>query len=171
LGPAQPVPPAAEPDDLAAVMFRGVPHRGTKRYVRGTHRLRDPAETYHLIAPFLPEAGVTRITDVTGLDRIGVPTTLTLRPNSHTIACSSGKGLTLDQAYVSGAMEAFELHAAENAVLPSSMATFSDLAATYSMPAVEAIPLRQSNIFSLEWALLLSGHYHGHSVGISNKSS
>ena len=90
-----------------SIEFRGKSYRSSKSYRSGTHRTQSPEETFTLIRPYLERAGVTRIADVTGLDHVGVPTTLAIRPNARTMACSSGKGLTLDQAYVSGAMEAF----------------------------------------------------------------
>src|SRR5688500_15077841 len=90
-----------------SIEFRGRSYRSAKAFRAGTHRVQSPAETLDLIRPYLTRAGVTRIADVTGLDRVGVPTTLAIRPNAPTMACSSGKGVTLDQAYVSGAMEAF----------------------------------------------------------------
>jgi ribosomal protein S12 methylthiotransferase accessory factor len=103
------------------------------------------------IKPYLGRAGVTRIADVTGLDNIGVPTTLAIRPNALTIACSSGKGLTLDQAYVSGAMEAFELHAAETVSLPSIRASYRELAHRYDLPTPTNLPLTRWSLFDEDW--------------------
>ena len=37
--------------------------------------------------------GITRLADVTGLDRIGIPVWMAVRPNSKTLAVSQGKGL------------------------------------------------------------------------------
>jgi len=99
----------------------------------------------------LERAGITRIADVTGLDNIGVPTTLAIRPNALTIACSSGKGLTLEQAYVSGAMEGFELYAAETASPPSIRGSYRDVAGRYEMPPADDLPLTRWSLFSPEW--------------------
>ncbi len=74
------------------IMFRGESHRSPKAFRTGTHRAQSPEETFRAIKPHLERAGVTRIADVTGLDNIGVPTTLAIRPNALTIACSSAKG-------------------------------------------------------------------------------
>ncbi len=94
---------------------------------------------------------MTRVADVTGLDNIGIPTTLALRPNALTMACSSGKGLTLDQALVSGAMEAFELYAAETAELPSVRASYRDIASRYATPAIDDLPLARWSLFTPDW--------------------
>ena len=133
------------------VGFRGRPLRSAKAFSTGTHRAVSPEQTYATIRPYLARAGVTRIADVTGLDHIGVPTTLAIRPNAATMACSSGKGITLDQAIVSGAMEAFELHAAETSDLPWIRATYRDLSTSYAAPALANLPLSQDSLFTPDW--------------------
>lgn len=133
------------------IRFRGQLLRSAKAYETGTHRARSPEQTFATIRPYLSRAGVTRIADVTGLDHIGVPTTLAIRPNALTMACSSGKGLTRDQAMVSGAMEAFELHAAETAKLPFIRATYRELCASYAAPALENLPFSRQSLFTTDW--------------------
>ena len=139
------------PQSHQAVRFRGQLLRSAKTFNTGTHRARSPEQTFATIRPYLSRAGVTRIADVTGLDHIGVPTTLAIRPNALTMACSSGKGLTLDQANVSGAMEAFELHAAETAELPSIRATYRELSTSYAAPALANLPLSRESLFTTDW--------------------
>jgi ribosomal protein S12 methylthiotransferase accessory factor len=72
-------------------------------------------------------AGITRLADITGLDRIGIPVTLAIRPNARTIVGSTGKGPTLVAAQVSGAMEAIEVHHAESADFDVIEASLEDL--------------------------------------------
>lgn len=79
-----------------------------KKYVLDTHRLRDPEQTLQIVKPFLKEMGITRIANLTGLDRIGLPTVMVARPNSRSVAVSLGKGLSLRAAEASGVMEAIE---------------------------------------------------------------
>lgn len=144
----------AQPESSpSAVCFRGVSFRSTKAFSVGTHRACAPDVTYELIKPWLKQAGVTRVADVTGLDHIGVPTTLAIRPNAPTMACSSGKGVTLDQAYVSGAMEAFELYAAETADLPSIRASYHELSTQHGMYPVSDLPLTRGSLFNPDWPL------------------
>lgn len=69
-----------------------------------------------MISPKLPRYGVTRVSDVTGLDTLGVPVAMATRPLSWTLSVSQGKGQTLMLAKVSAAMEAVELWHAEHAV-------------------------------------------------------
>jgi ribosomal protein S12 methylthiotransferase accessory factor len=133
------------------IRFRGVEYRTPVTFTRGTHRAREPEDTFELIRPYLRKAGVTRIADVTGLDKIGVPVTLAFRPNAQTIACSSGKGLTLAQAKVSGAMEAIELHAAETVRVPVIRASCREMAASHTVPDVDDLPRRRGGLFGLDW--------------------
>ncbi|MEV5746556.1 YcaO-like family protein [Actinoallomurus sp. NPDC052308] len=87
-----------------------------KVFFTGTHRVRTPEETYESIRPLLRDYGITRLADVTGLDIIGIPVVMAVRPLATTLSVSQGKGATLLLAKISGAMEAVELWHAENAV-------------------------------------------------------
>lgn len=80
----------------------------------------DPRDLLARVRPSFLAAGITRVADVTGLDRIGIPCAVAIRPNSRSLSVSQGKGLTRDLAIVSAVMEALELSAAEN--LPASVA-------------------------------------------------
>lgn len=77
-----------------------------------------PEETLERISPHLAHMGITRVANVTGLDRVGVPVVAVVRPNARSLAVSQGKGLTLAAAKVSGIMEAAELFHAETIVGP-----------------------------------------------------
>jgi ribosomal protein S12 methylthiotransferase accessory factor len=101
-----------------AIRFRERALRSAKGFLHSSHRACAPAETLERIRPYLAAAQVTRVADITGLDRIGIPVTLPVRPNSRTLATAAGKGLDLESSMVSGAMESLELHAAEWADLP-----------------------------------------------------
>jgi ribosomal protein S12 methylthiotransferase accessory factor len=67
------------------------------------------------------------------------------------MACSSGKGLTLDQANVSGAMEAIELHAAETAALSPIRTSYRELSRSYAMPPVSNLWLTRHSLFTEDW--------------------
>jgi YcaO-like protein with predicted kinase domain len=73
--------------------------------------------------------GITRIGNITGLDRIGIPVAVAVRPNSRSVSVSQGKGLDLTQAMASALMEAIEgFHAEE--VDAGSRATLREIAAS-----------------------------------------
>lgn len=85
-----------------------------KRFRLGTHRVRSPEETWEALRDVLPKVGVTRVADVTGLDRIGIPVWQAVRPASRSLSVSQGKGATPAAARASAAMESVELWHAED---------------------------------------------------------
>jgi YcaO-like protein with predicted kinase domain len=58
---------------------------------------------------FARQIGVTRIADLTGLDRIGYPVAAAIRPLSRNLSVHFGKGPTANVARLSAVMEAAEL--------------------------------------------------------------
>ena len=101
---------------------------GRKQLQAGSHRTRSPDETLAHILPLRRQFGITRISNVTGLDRIGLPVVLAARPNSRSVAVSQGKGISLAAAKASAVMEAIELWHAENIVRPMIFASPDDIA-------------------------------------------
>lgn len=96
-------------------------------YRPGTHRVAGPEQTLEWVRPMLPRMGITRIADITGLDRVGIPTVLVCRPNSRSIAVAQGKGADLASAKASGVMEAVEIFHAETIALPLRYARRDDM--------------------------------------------
>lgn len=113
---------------------------GRKTYRKGTHRAISPTETLARVQSFMSEIGITRVADVTGLDRIGLPVVMVCRPNARSLAVSQGKGLTLHAAKASGVMEAIEAFHAEYLTLPLKFGSMNDLAQSHSMIAVDDLP-------------------------------
>ena len=83
-------------------------------FAEGTHRTTTPSQTLAWIAPALPLVGITRTADITGLDRVGIPTWCAVRPAGRILQISNGKGCSHLAAKVSALMEAIELWHAEN---------------------------------------------------------
>jgi ribosomal protein S12 methylthiotransferase accessory factor YcaO len=79
-----------------------------KTYFRGTHRSVPPAETLRRFSPHLPALGITRLADITGLDAIGLPVYVAIRPNARNLSTSQGKGFDHDSAKASAMMESIE---------------------------------------------------------------
>jgi ribosomal protein S12 methylthiotransferase accessory factor len=90
----------------------------SKVYFTGTHRTRLPEHTWEVMRPHLATYGVTRVADVTGLDVIGIPVCMAVRPLSRSLSVSQGKGQSLLLAKISAAMECIELWHAENSCPP-----------------------------------------------------
>ncbi len=85
------------------------------RYLEGTQRVLDPETTLAKTTKLLPKIGVTRIANITDLDRIGIPVFSAIRPSAAAGAISiySGKGATETNARISAIMESFERCLAE----------------------------------------------------------
>ena len=99
-----------------------------KIFRRGTHRSAMPAETLARVRPNAAAMGITRLGNITGLDRIGIPVAVAVRPNSRSVSVSQGKGLELPQAMASALMEACEIFHAEE-IGPCRRAAYRVLAA------------------------------------------
>ncbi|MFO1035535.1 MAG: YcaO-like family protein [Geminicoccaceae bacterium] len=99
----------------------------SKQWLQGTHRLVPPAVTLERVRPLMPAMGITRLADLTGLDRIGLPVVASIRPNSRSVSVSMGKGHDLDAAKASALMEAAESWHAERTLLPLRWAAADEL--------------------------------------------
>ena len=88
--------------------------RSLKYGDQGVTRTIPPSETIRRIAPLMPVIGVTRIADVTGLDRVGIPNFVSVRPRDrHGITYYNGKGRTRIGAKAGAMMEALERYSGE----------------------------------------------------------
>lgn len=76
--------------------------------------MRTPEETWEWVRPVLARCGISRVADVTRLDRVGIPVFQAVRPASRNLSVSQGKGATAMAARVSAVMESIELHHAED---------------------------------------------------------
>ena len=108
----------------------------------GTHRVCSPEDTLDSITPLFGHFGITRLADVTGLDVLGIPVVMAVRPLGTTLSVSQGKGSTLALAKISAAMEAIELWHAENAVPEPEIrdATALDLNLPYAASSLSSHP-------------------------------
>ncbi|WP_030570393.1 YcaO-like family protein [Streptomyces aureocirculatus] len=95
----------------------------------GTVRARPPAQTWAAVSGRLPDYGITRVADLTGLDSIGLPVWTAIRPASRTLSTAQGKGASHLLAKLSAVMEAIELWHVEQ-----------PLPITIRGPAVEVAP-------------------------------
>ncbi|MBK8082414.1 MAG: YcaO-like family protein [Devosia sp.] len=82
----------------------------------GPDRVRPPSATVARLRPYFRELGITRLARQTNLDVLGIPCFAAIRPNSRSLACHYGKGISDDAAMVSAVMEAAEMAFAERAI-------------------------------------------------------
>src|ERR1700730_12205171 len=100
-----------------------------KRAGEGAHRPSSAAYVWKRVRPLLQSIGVTRLTDITGLDRLGVPTSSCIRPSADrfSVSVTCGKGLSAVDAMVGAAMEAIECYCAEPHEAKMVVATAANL--------------------------------------------
>jgi ribosomal protein S12 methylthiotransferase accessory factor len=131
-------------------------------YFEGTHRVIAPKKTIEINEDKLRVAGITRIADITDLDRIGLPIYTAIRPTAEDGAVSiyGGKGITRDHAKASAMMEGFERYSAERHDSDeTTIATIEEISALgeYINPESLNLPkdFKKENLDSmkLEWSL------------------
>ena len=98
-----------------------------------------PSRTVKRLRKLMPQMGITRLANVTGLDRIGIPVVMVCRPNARSLAVSQGKGVDLDSAMASGLMEAAELYHAEHIELPLKLGCQAELQCSHSLVDVSRL--------------------------------
>ncbi len=104
------------------------------RKVVGTQRSVAPDETFRRVFAEACLLGVTRLGDITGMDRLGVPTYCAIVPKSRDIiSVYTGKGLDRIDAKVGALMEAIERQTALRAQLPIVTGSVKDLRRDYKI--------------------------------------
>ena len=131
-------------------------------YFKGTHRIIPPSQTIENNQDKAKLAGITRITEITDLDRIGLPVFSAIRPTAEDGAISiyGGKGISKDHAKASALMEGFERYSAEkqdsDETVTATINEISDMG-EYIEPKSLNLPkkLEKVNIESmpLEWSI------------------
>ena len=86
-----------------------------KQYLYETQRAVPLQQTLARIEPKVPAAGITRVADITNLDRIGIPVFSCIRPTAEdgAITVYNGKGATVEESKISGIMEGIERYSSE----------------------------------------------------------
>jgi ribosomal protein S12 methylthiotransferase accessory factor len=109
--------------------------------------------TWARIASLTPAFGITRVADVTGLDELGIPVYLAVRPTARTLSVSQGKGVTPLLSKISAVMEAIETWHAEHPCL--APVTTGPARAVLDSYDVRALPLVERSLVSdalvLDW--------------------
>ena len=145
---------ASDASSRGAAAPSGRPADAPKRYFHGTHRTCAPEDTVARLQPLLRVMGITRIANVTGLDRTGIPVVMVCRPNARSVTVSQGKGLTLDAAKASGVMEALEVWHAERIVKPLKLASFEEMRGEHRVADIATLPLARDSRFTAGLPLL-----------------
>ncbi|WP_299860295.1 YcaO-like family protein [uncultured Roseobacter sp.] len=125
-----------------------------KSFADGTHRIVSPAQTLETVGSRLAAMGITRVANVTGLDRIGIPVVNAYRPNSRSLSVSQGKGLNLSAAKASAVMEAIEGFHAEEIDLPLVEGSYDDMSKRGRVIDIERLPFLQGTAFHADRSIL-----------------
>ncbi|MEI8331928.1 MAG: YcaO-related McrA-glycine thioamidation protein [Methanomicrobiales archaeon] len=104
-------------------------HSCKKTYNNETQRASPLAETLARIEPKIPAVGITRVADITSLDRIGIPVFSCIRPTAEdgAITVYNGKGATVEESRISAIMEGIERYSAETHDREIRTALFQEL--------------------------------------------
>jgi ribosomal protein S12 methylthiotransferase accessory factor len=113
-----------------------------------------PQQTLARLRPHLGTMGITRVANVTGLDRIGIPVVMVSRPASRSVSVAQGKGVTLDAAKASGIMEAVETWHAERVSLPLRYGSQAGLARDVALADTDRLPRPRSSRYAGDTKLL-----------------
>ncbi|HAS44867.1 MAG TPA: hypothetical protein DCS93_30585 [Microscillaceae bacterium] len=115
-------------------------------------RTRPIAETLIFAKAYAQKLGISRVTNTTRLDRIGIPVYASIRPDamSGSLCVNAGKGLTEQEAQVGAYMEAIEMALAEpnRANLPIIKAKISEVLDSSTRPQaiLDLCPKRNAQI-------------------------
>ena len=129
-------------------------HRQTKNHTSGTHRARSPEETLRQCSTLMERIGITRLANVTGLDFVGIPVYMAIRPTSRTLCVSQGKGVDKVSAKVSALMESIEGWHAERIELPLRYESFHALRKAETVMEVGELQLASGGSFDPNRPLL-----------------
>ncbi|XWN29541.1 MAG: YcaO-like family protein [Devosia sp.] len=107
----------------------------------GARRAVSPEVTWERLSPLLAVFGISRVANITGLDRIGIPVFTACRPNGRSLSVFQGKGVSTMAARVSAVMEAYETWCAERIDAPLRLASAEDMAFAHPIADLGTLPL------------------------------
>jgi YcaO-like protein with predicted kinase domain len=99
-----------------------------------------PDETIARVLAHKGVLGITRVANLTGLDRTGIPVVMVSRPNARSSAVFNGKGIDIAAAKASALMEAAETWHAEHVRAPLRLATFAEMREGSPVVDVDRLP-------------------------------
>jgi YcaO-like protein with predicted kinase domain len=103
----------------------------------GTYRTVSPAETLAKVNPMLwKDFGITRVANITGLDHIGIPTYLSIRPQAKLLTTAQGKGISDELAKISAIMESIEGWHCENMPEPDLFGSYRNLKESHPLTSI-----------------------------------
>ncbi len=129
----------------------------SKYSTKGVERSIPPIETVRKATAVLEKVGITRVAEITGLDRVGIPNFISVRPRDLNpgISYYNGKGTTRADAHAGALMEAIERHAGECCDYPIVVGSYRELKKKLPcvLPSDIIVPavMEYSDDLDLEW--------------------
>lgn len=106
----------------------------------GAIRALTPDQTIARVLANKDVLGITRVANLTGLDRTGIPVVMVCRPNARSSAVFNGKGIDIAAAKASALMEAAETWHAEHVRPSLRLATFAEMREDLPVIDVDGLP-------------------------------
>ena len=127
----------------------------TKYSLSGVERTVRPSVTIKRARRVMEAVGVTKVAEVTDLDRVGIPNFMTVRPHDAAdgISYYNGKGTTRAAAHAGALMEAIERHAGESYAGPIVPSSTYNLRGDY--PCVDPLEIHAPMVAGYSEDLLL----------------
>lgn len=140
----------------APIRYFDETHRAAKHNRLNPHS-RSSAETLDIMTPHFKEIGLSRLIDLTGQDRIGVPVFNAAKPGMVNYSVQHGKGVTREDARLSAIMECFERHFGSCAPLPSFPGSWNQVSRHHAVIPFERIAPAKASVFTpdtvIDWTL------------------
>lgn len=124
---------------------------------RGVVRAVEPHTTIRRARESLEAAGITKVAEITDLDRVGIPNFMAVRPRDldSGISYYNGKGTTREDAHAGALMEAIERHAGEHCDYEVTTGSYQELRRSFDCvrPDEIIVPMlcEYSDDLELEW--------------------
>ena len=84
-------------------------------------RICPPTQTFDTASKYMGQLGISRVTQITRMDRLGLPVFASIRPRGMTLRVHAGKGMAEIDAKTGALMEAIEFAVAEPQATPWKM--------------------------------------------------
>lgn len=140
-----------------SIDFRGRMYNSPKTGSKLSAHFYSEDEALERLKPHLEKVGITRLANITGLDRTGIPVVNSIKPTINGFCVQHGKGMTLKSAKISAAMESFERYYGTAQDIPSFRMSYRELEKKYNVIPYERLALSKDSIFhpdlEVDWTL------------------
>jgi YcaO-like protein with predicted kinase domain len=138
-----------------AIYFWNKPYKASKYFSTDSNKdnahFYSEEKTFSLIQSTLKKAGVKRLANITGFDRVGIPVFNAIRPNMEGYAVQHGKGLNSAAAKVSACMESIERYYAVNSNVPYFQMSYNELIKKYISIPLDRLAFSKNSVFNSDF--------------------